>query len=200
MLVSKMVQIEFTDSSIQAADAIYDIRKAAESASINLNLRYDVVLQYPMLADENKVVVELKIPEEIVDTFSVGNHLRGISTYLLKRCGGRYDKYLVGKRLLNYIEIPTPEVKTDKLPIVKLARRRDFAVSCNSASVQAPRKYCSLANFNSLCAPIRGYPTIAVFISKSFLVVGGWMRSIRIAFHCTPENSRCKIPIFRCLR
>lgn len=79
-----MVQIEFTDSSIQAADAIYDIRKAAESASINLNLRYDVVLQYPMLADENKVVVELKIPEEIVDTFSVGNHLRGISTYLLK--------------------------------------------------------------------------------------------------------------------
>ena len=56
--------------------------------------------------------------EEIVDTFSVGNHLRGISTYLLKRCGGRYDKYLVGKRLLNYIEIPTPEVKTDKLPMV----------------------------------------------------------------------------------
>ncbi len=38
---------------------IYDIRKAAESASINLNLRYDVVLQYPMLADENKVVVEI---------------------------------------------------------------------------------------------------------------------------------------------
>ena len=75
-----------------------------------------------------------------------------------------------------------------------------FTGSGNSASVQAPRKYCSLANFNSLCAPIRGYPTIAVFISKSFLVVGGWMRSIRIAFHCTPENSRCKIPIFRCLR
>lgn len=36
----------------------------------------------------------------------------------MKRCGGRYDKYLVGKRLLNYIEIPTPEVKTDKLPMV----------------------------------------------------------------------------------
>lgn len=118
MLVSKIIQIEFTDSSIQAADAIYDIRKAAESASINLNLRYDVQLQYPMLADDNKVVVELKIPEEIADTFSVGNHLRGISTYLLKRCSGRYDKYLVGKRLLNYIEIPTPEVKTDKLPMV----------------------------------------------------------------------------------
>lgn len=118
MSVSKVIQIEFTDCRIQAADAIYDIRKAAESASLNLYARHHVQLQYPMLIDNNKVVVELKIPEEIVDTFSVGNHLRGISTYLLKRCGGRYDKYLVGKRLLNYIEIPAPEVKTDKLPTV----------------------------------------------------------------------------------
>ncbi|MCI7721882.1 MAG: hypothetical protein MSS14_02920 [Mediterraneibacter faecis] len=118
MLVSKVIQIEFTDSSIQAADAIYDIRKAAESASLNLYSRYHVQLQYPMLVDDDKVVVELKIPKEIVDTFSVGNHLRGISTYLLKRCGGRYDKYLVGKRLLNYIEIPAPEMQTDKLPTV----------------------------------------------------------------------------------
>lgn len=118
VLVSKMIQIEFTDSSIQAVDAIYDIRKAAESASLNLYSRHNVQLQYPMLADDNKVVVELKIPEEMVNTFSVGNHLRGISTYLLKRCGGRYEKHLVGKRLLNYIEIPTPEVKTDKLPMV----------------------------------------------------------------------------------
>lgn len=118
MFVSKIIQIEFTDFSIKAADAIYDIRKAAESASLNLYSRHNVQLQYPMLADDDKVVVEIKIPEEIVDDFSVGNHLRGISTYLLKRCGGRYDKHLVGKRLLNYIEIPTPEIKTDKLPIV----------------------------------------------------------------------------------
>lgn len=118
MLVSKIIQIEFTDSSIQAADAIHDIRKAAESASLNLYSRHNVQLQYPMLVDDNKVVVELKIPEEMVDTFSVGNHLRGISTFLLKRCDGRYDQYLVGKRLLNYIEIPVPEIKTDKIPMV----------------------------------------------------------------------------------
>lgn len=62
--------------------------------------------------------IEIKIPEEIVDTFSVGNHLRGISTYLLKKCDGRYDKHLVGKRLLNYTEIPTPEVRTDKIPMI----------------------------------------------------------------------------------
>lgn len=115
MLVSKMIQIEFTDSNIRAVDAIYDIRKAAESASLNLYSRHDVQLQYPMITDNDKVVVELKIPKEIVSTFAVGNHLRGISTYLLKRCEGRYDKHLVGKRLLNYIEIPNPEVKIEKL-------------------------------------------------------------------------------------
>ena len=53
----------------------------------------------------DKVVVEIKIPEEIVATFAVGNHLRGISNYLLSRCGGRYQKFLVGKRLLNYVEV-----------------------------------------------------------------------------------------------
>ncbi len=31
MLVSKTIQIEFTDSSIQAADAIYDIRKKQQN-------------------------------------------------------------------------------------------------------------------------------------------------------------------------
>lgn len=115
MLVSKNIQIEFADSRIQAIDAIYDIRKAAESASLNLYSRYDVQLQTPMIIAEDKVVVEVKIPEKIVSTFAVGNHLRGLSTFLLKRCNGRYDDYLVGKRLLVYTEIPAPETKTDNL-------------------------------------------------------------------------------------
>lgn len=105
-MVSKMIQIEFADNSIRAVDAIYDIRKAAEAASLNLYSRYDVQLQYPMLSDNDKVIVEIKIPESIAQDFAVGNHLRGISNYLLKNCGGRYDQYIVGKRLLNYIELP----------------------------------------------------------------------------------------------
>lgn len=113
MLVSKYVQIDFADSRIKAIDAIRDIREAARSAGLNLFSRYDVQLQYPMRSANDKVVVEIKIPEEIINTFSIGNHLRGISAYLLKYCNGKYDQYLVGKRLLNYTEISEPTSNPD---------------------------------------------------------------------------------------
>ena len=80
-------------------------------------------------------MVEIKIPDEIVDSFAVGNHLRGISNYLLSRCGDRYQKFLVGKRLLNYIEVsgtdhePTGFAMVDRLEAViaftKLLERSD---------------------------------------------------------------------------
>ena len=113
MLISKYIQIDFADSRIRAIDALHDIRKAAESAGLNLFSRYDVQLQYPMPAGGDKVVVEVKIPEEIINTFSIGNHLRGISAYLLKYCNGKYDQYQVGKRLLNYTEISEPTGNPD---------------------------------------------------------------------------------------
>lgn len=118
MLVSKKVQIEFADSKKRAVDAIYDIRKAAEYAGLNLYSRYAVQLQMPMVYDDDKVVIEIKIPEKIAESFAVGNHLRGIALYLLKNCNGRYDQYVIGKRLLNYNEIPSPEIKTERLAMV----------------------------------------------------------------------------------
>lgn len=104
-MVTKTIQLEFADPNVRAIDYIQDIRKAAESAGLNLFSRYDVQLQYPMPTVDDRVVVEIKIPEEIAETFAVGNHLRGISNYLLSRCGDRYKAFLVGKRLLNYIEV-----------------------------------------------------------------------------------------------
>ncbi len=118
-LISKNIQIEFADARIRAVDAIHDIRKAAESASLNLYSRYDVQLQYPMLADNDRVIVEIKIPDSIVNEFAIGNHLRGISNYLLKRCNGRYNQYVVGKRLLNYFELPNIQERTEgTIPMV----------------------------------------------------------------------------------
>ena len=105
MMITKKIQLEFADPSIRAIDYIQDIRKAAEYAGLNLYSRYNVQLQYPMPTADDKVVVEIKIPDDIVETFAVGNHLRGISSYLLNQCGNRYQKFLVGKRLLNYIEV-----------------------------------------------------------------------------------------------
>ena len=87
------------------------------------------------MPDGDRVVVEIKIPDEIAETFAVGNHLRGISNFLLSRCGDRYQPYLVGKRLLNYTEVqissyePAGFAMVDRLEAVaafaKLLERSD---------------------------------------------------------------------------
>ena len=38
--------------------------------------------------------------------------------YLLKNCNGKYDQYVMGKRLLVYNEISDQEPKTEKLTII----------------------------------------------------------------------------------
>lgn len=106
-MVTKQIQIEFASPNIRAIDCVQDIRKAAEYAGLNLFSRYRVQLQYPMVSQNNKVYVDIRIPNEIANTFAVGKHLRGVSSYLLDRCAGKYQSYLVGKRLLNYIEMPS---------------------------------------------------------------------------------------------
>ncbi len=104
-MITKTIQLEFANPNIRAIDHIQDIRRAAEYAGLNLFGRYDVQLQYPMPTDDNNVVVEIKIPDTMAESFSVGNRLRGISTYLLKHYRERYEPYLVGNRLLNYIDL-----------------------------------------------------------------------------------------------
>ena len=106
MLVTKTIQIEFANSNYNAVDCIKDLRAATESASLNLFSKYEVRLEMPRVMNGYQVVMDVRIPEEIVDDFSIGNHLRGVSAYLLKYCDGRYDDAVVGKRLLNYTVIP----------------------------------------------------------------------------------------------
>ena len=102
MLISKNIQIEFANSSMKAIDAIHDIREGVRSASLNLYSKYNV---------------QIKIPEEIADQFSIGPHLKGVASYLLKRCNGRYDQYVVGKRLLVYTEVAEPNVSNKSFPM-----------------------------------------------------------------------------------
>ena len=126
-MISKFVQIEFADSSIRAEDCLRDIRDATESASLNLYSRYDVQLEVPMLVGDS-VILEVRVPTDLASTFAIGNHLRGISAYLIKKCNGRYNDHLVGNRLLVYTEIPSPEVKTEEMSVVdRLEAVRRFA-------------------------------------------------------------------------
>lgn len=136
MLVSKYVQIEFANSSIKAIDAFQDIRNGVEAAALNLYSRYDVQIQTPTLYDD-KVVVEIKIPEDTAGNFSIGPHLKGVANYLLKFCDNKYDDFVVGKRLLVYTVIATPQMSDHSLRIedrlqavedfVKLLKRSDEA-------------------------------------------------------------------------
>ncbi len=147
-MVTKRIQLEFADTTVKAIDHIQDIRKAAESAGLNLLSRYDVQLQYPKPTADDKVVVEIYIPEEIVDTFAVGNHLRGISSYLLdeRKYGDRYKKYCVGKRLLNYIELDAEEVSTDKSMLHRMDTIIDFVKLMQRSDDEALDKICRIVS------------------------------------------------------
>lgn len=141
MLISKIIQIEFASPKIRAIDAIQDIRKGATAAGLNLYSRYGVQLQYPMPVGEDKVVVEVKIPEERAESFAIGNHLRGISAYLIKYCGGRYDEYVVGKRLLNYVELSNTEMSCDSLSMsVRLEIIADLTRLLKKSDVESIEK------------------------------------------------------------
>ena len=119
MLVTKTVKIEFANSEWHAVDCIQDLRKAAKSASLNLYSKYDVRIELPRIVNDTQVVMDMRIPEEIVETFRMGNHLRGVSAYLMKYCDGRYNEAVVGNRILNYIVIPVPESEDVQIPMVQ---------------------------------------------------------------------------------
>lgn len=115
------VQVEFASNKIRAVDALNDLQKATESASLNLLSKYDVRIQWPRRINDNQVVMDMTMPDNIVNDFKVGPHLKGIATYLLKYCEG-YDKYLVGKRLLEYTVIPAPDETNNGMPMANRLR------------------------------------------------------------------------------
>lgn len=108
MLVTKTVQIVFANSEWNVVEFIQDIRQATKSASLNLFSKYDVRLEIPRVVNDSQVIMDVRIPEDIVDTFSIGNHLRGVAAYLMKTKKDKYGEAVVGNRLFNYIVIPTP--------------------------------------------------------------------------------------------
>lgn len=117
MSKEKTIRIEFADPRVRAIDCIRDIRDAAEATGLHLYGKYRVQLQYPMSTADDKVVVKIKIPDDI-EGFAVGNHLRGISYHMLKNHGDRYRQFLVGKRLLNYIDVTKDNQKPARLAMV----------------------------------------------------------------------------------
>ena len=138
------VQVEFASNKIKAVDALKDLQKAAESACLNLLSKYDVRLQWPRRFNDNQVVMDMTMPDDIVDDFKIGPHLKGIATYLLKNCEG-YEQYLVGKRLLEYTVIPAPDESNNDIPMAnRLRAMSDFAKLLENNDEQSLDKICRI--------------------------------------------------------
>ena len=82
---------------------------------MGLYSKYDVQILNVFLSDNKKVIMKLRIPDDIVENFSIGNHMRGVAFYLLKNYNEKYSELVVGKRLLIYTVIPTPTEKEDNV-------------------------------------------------------------------------------------
>ena len=105
-MVTKKVCIAFADPRIKVEDHLNpDICDAIARASHNLYCRYKIKLQMPSITKDKYLRIELEIPDERVENFNIGRHLRGLSIHLLKSRPEYYKQYLVGKRLLYYWEI-----------------------------------------------------------------------------------------------
>ena len=126
MFVTKYIKIEFASPNIKAIDALQDIVQAIKHATVNLKSRYDVTIEKLRVYSEDNVIIEMSIPISICENFSIGRHLKGISNYLLKQCNGKYDEYVVGKRLLFYTEVPTPTISIENTEMDKFEITQRF--------------------------------------------------------------------------
>lgn len=113
--MEKNVQIDMASNKSTAYENYAEIKKAVESAAMGLYSKYDVQILNVFLSDNKKVIMKLRIPDDIVENFSIGNHMRGVAFYLLKNYNEKYSELVVGKRLLIYTVIPTPTEKEDNI-------------------------------------------------------------------------------------
>ncbi len=115
----KKVLISFAKAGESFDGRRAEILAAVNFANINLISRHDVHITYIDEDDCHRgLVLTVLIPDDISDTFSVGNHLRGISQYLLKNYP-KYKDLLVGKRLFSYTVLPESKDIVEKEIVAK---------------------------------------------------------------------------------
>ncbi|MBO5622663.1 MAG: hypothetical protein J5959_13660, partial [Butyrivibrio sp.] len=65
---------------------------------------------------DDRVALEIRMPEELVENFSYGRRFQGIAGYLLKYHGDRYKQHVVGNRLLTYTVLDGTESERKRQP------------------------------------------------------------------------------------
>ena len=127
MHMDKKVQIDLASKKSTAYEHFKEIQKAIHNASLGLYSKYGVQILNVLPIDE-KVVMEIRIPDDIVENFGIGNHMRGVSAYLLKNYSEIFSDLVVGKRLLNYTDIASISKEEDHFSFhTKLSAMCKFA-------------------------------------------------------------------------
>ncbi len=108
--ISRFVQLDFADSTIDTSDNIDYIREAVEFAKCNLLSRHGILLEPPIITEFNRVVIEVKVPEDKIENFSIGKRLKGIPGYLLRTYPEKFHKQ--NNRVFFYREFDT--IRKDK--------------------------------------------------------------------------------------
>lgn len=135
-MATKKILISFAKAGETFGGRKTEIVEAIEFASKNLFAKHGVHILNIDINDDNDTILMLFIPDDIAGSFSVGNHLRGISQYLLKNYP-KYKELLVGKRLLSYKVLQEKNVekvltiKPDSIDILKvpLGTNVDFGMA-----------------------------------------------------------------------
>jgi hypothetical protein len=95
----KTVVIFFRDPRIQMVEHLDKINEAVDHAERNLCARHNVKIQGRGLYG-NGYAIGLDIPSD--SDFNIGQHLRGLSLYLLKKYSSIYSPMKQGTSLLSY--------------------------------------------------------------------------------------------------
>ena len=110
LTMDKTIQFVFADTKLKAFDCFDDIWQAARFTQHNLYYRHGIVINRPIVTENNFVTMTMRVPNHLISSFSTGRHLRGISAYLLRKHPDKYKPHLVGTRLLYYVEVQSKEV------------------------------------------------------------------------------------------
>ena len=101
------VALEFAKPNLKVIYHLDDIRSAVSNAQKNLLAKHDITIE-DLFVSNNQAIICMSIPKDSVENFSIGNHLRGISHYLLHQCSFPYSEYLDGTRLLHFYKLDEP--------------------------------------------------------------------------------------------
>ena len=117
-MTTKKILISFAKAGATFCGRKDHILEAIDFAGRNLYARHGIHILDVNVGDIYDTLLMLSIPDDIAGSFSAGNHLRGISQYLLKNYP-EYKDLLVGKRLLSYKVLPESKNNVEKEIVTK---------------------------------------------------------------------------------